>query len=335
MRQIRRITAAALLAAALLLTGCGGGTEPEYTDFFAMDTAMRLTLYGGAGASAREEVLRLEEAFSRTREESLVSRLNRGETVRDAELAALLRQCLSYTAATEGAFDVTVAPVVSAWGFTEDAYRVPAEEELQELLTHVGSRSVNLDGDAVSLAPGASVDLGGVAKGYASDRVAALWAEEGVESGLAALGGNIYCRGVKADGSPWLVGVRDPGDGAAYVGTLSLSDAFAVTSGGYERYFEQDGKTYHHIIDPATGRPAESGLLSVTVVSHDSGALCDAFSTACYVLGEERSLALWRELGGFELVLVTEDGRVLITEGLEESFDSSSAAHPYEYEIIH
>lgn len=333
MRRVKRSIVAALLCAALLLGGCGGGAE--YTDFFAMDTAMRLTLYGGAGLSAREEVLRLEDALSRTREDSLVSRLNRGETVQDAELAALLRQCLAYTAATEGAFDVTIAPVVSAWGFTEDAYRVPSGQELQELLTHVGSEWIDIDGDAVSLAPGAAIDLGGVAKGYASDRVAALWEAEGVESGLAALGGNIYCKGVKEDGSAWLVGVRDPGDGAAYVGTLSLSDAFAVTSGGYERYFEENGKTYHHIIDPATGYPAESGLLSVTVVSHESGALCDAFSTACYVLGEDRSLALWRELGGFELVLVTEDGRVLITEGLEGSFDSASAAHPYEYEIIH
>ncbi len=320
-----------LLSLSLL---CSCGSDAVYTDFFAMDTAMRFTLYGKDGLEAKDEILRLEATLSRTEETSLVSALNRGESVQDAELAELLGRCMEFTVLTGGAFDATVAPVVSAWGFTEDAYRVPDAEELAQLLSVVGSEYISLAGDTASLAEGCRIDLGGIAKGYASDRVAALWEELGVEHGLAALGGNIYCRGTKADGSLWRVSVQDPFDGSAYVGILSLSDAFAVTSGGYERNFEENGTVYHHIIDPATGYPAESGLSSVTVVSRESGTLCDALSTACYVMGEEASLALWRELGGFELVLVTEDGRVLITEGLEGSFDSSSAAHAYVYEII-
>ena len=320
-------------AALLLLSGCS--SDPTYTDFFAMDTSMRFTLYGSAGRSAQKEVLRLESMLSRTKEDSLISALNRGQSIEDSELAALLRQSVEYTAATDGAFDVTVAPVVSAWGFTEDSYRVPAADELAALLPLVDSGQLRIESSTVTLAQGAMIDLGGIAKGYASDRVAAIWAEEGVEHGLAALGGNIYCRGTKIDGSPWRVSVQDPNDPTAYVGILSLTDAFAVTSGAYERNFTENGQFYHHIIDPATGYPAESGLTSVTVVSHESGTLCDALSTACYVLGAERSLALWREMGGFDLVLVTEDGRVLITEGLEGSFDSSSAANPYVYEIIH
>ncbi len=313
---------------------CSCSSNAVYTDFFAMDTAMRFTLYGKDGLEAKEEILRLESMLSRTEEESLVSALNRGESVQDAELSELLRSCLRFAEVTGGAFDATIAPVVSAWGFTEDAYRVPDESELAQLLTHVGSENIALAGDTAALAEGCRIDLGGIAKGYASDRVAELWAEKGVEHGLAALGGNIYCRGTKADGSPWRVSVQDPFDSTAYVGILSLSDAFAVTSGGSERNFEEGGNIYHHIIDPATGYPADSGLSSVTVVSQVSGTLCDALSTACYVLGEEASLALWREMGGFELVLVTDDGRVLITEGLEGSFDSSSAAHSYAYEII-
>ena len=320
---------------AVLLLLCGCSTSPTYTDFFAMDTSMRFTLYDNKGLSARDEILRLEAMLSRTDENSLVSALNRGETVRDAELAALLQQSMDYTAATDGAFDITIAPVVSAWGFTEDSCRVPAADELAALLTLVDSKQLTLSGDSISLAAGAMIDLGGIAKGYASDRVAEIWKSEGVEHGLAALGGNIYCRGSKADGSKWRVSVQDPNDPAAYVGILSLADAFAVTSGAYERNFTENGKFYHHIIDPATGYPAESGLVSVTVVSQESGTLCDALSTACYVLGEENALALWREMGSFELVLVTEDGRVLITEGLEGSFDSSSAANSYVYKIIH
>ena len=314
---------------------CSCSSDAVYTDFFAMDTAMRFTLYGKNGLAAKEEILRLEAMLSRTEESSLVSALNRGERVTDAELAALLKRCAEFTGLTRGAFDATIAPIVSAWGFTEDAYRVPGESELAQLLARVGSENISLSGDTAALAEGCCIDLGGIAKGYASDRVAQLWEESGVEHGLAALGGNIYCRGTKADGSLWRISVQDPFDSTAYVGILSLSDAFAVTSGGYERNFEENGRIYHHIIDPATGYPAESGLSSVTVVSHESGTLCDALSTACYVMGEEASLALWRELGSFDLVLVTDDGRVLITEGLEGSFDSSSAAHSYAYEIIH
>lgn len=322
-----------LSAVTALLSGCGA--QAQQTDFFAMDTFMRLTLYSDAGLDAQQEVQRLEAALSRTRDTSLVSRLNRGERVNDPELAALLARCAELSALTDGAFDVTIAPIVSAWGFTEDAYRVPSEEELAQLLPLVGSDGIHIDGGTITLSEGVAIDLGGVAKGYASDRVAALWAEESVSSGLAALGGNIYCRGARADGSDWRVSVQDPFDSTAYVGILSLRDAFAVTSGAYERNFTENGQFYHHIISPATGYPADSGLSSVTVISHESGTLCDALSTACYVLGEEASLALWREVGGFELVLVTDDGRVLITEGLEGSFDSSSAAHDYALEIIH
>ena len=320
-----------------LLAGCGA--QESSVSFYAMDTTMKLTLYGAGGAEtiladSESELQRLESAFSRTIDTSLVSRLNRGETVTDSELASLLRECIRCTAGTGGAFDVTIAPVVSAWGFTTDTYQVPDADTLAGLLTHVGSDGILLDGDTISLAADVGIDLGGVAKGYASDRIAALWKDAGVVSGLAALGGNIYCCGTKPDGSQWSIAVRDPNDESAYVGTLSLSDAFAVTSGGYERYFVQDGVTYHHIIDPSTGYPAESGLLSVTIVSPEKGTDCDIYSTACYVMGADAAVDFWRKTGGFEMILVTDDGRVLITEGLEKSFDASSAVHEYDYEIL-
>lgn len=332
---MKRTLAALFLT--LLLCSCGAPREPESVQFFAMDTLMTITCTEedlDAVHHAMREIARLDALLSRTREESAVSALNRGETVEDAELAALLTRAAKLCKATGGAFDVTVAPVVSAWGFTADEYRVPTQEEITALLTHVGAGGIGSDGEVTTLAEGVSVDLGGIGKGYASDCAARVFKEENVSGALAALGGNIYAHGTKSDGSPWRVAVRDPFDGSAYVGALSLTDAFAVTSGGYERYFESGGKTYHHIIDPSTGYPAESGLASVTVVCGE-GLLADALSTALYVMGEAKAIEFYRTFEEpFDMILVTQDGRVVLTEGAAALWDTSVAEHSYQYETI-
>ena len=155
---------------------------------------------------------------------------------------------------------------------------------------------------------------------------------------------NVYAHGEKPDGAPWRVAVQDPQETDSCTGVLSLRDAYAITSGGYQRYFEQDGQTYHHIIDPATGYPADSGLLSVTIVAPavgpdggdglTGGTMADAFSTALFVMGEERAIDFWRRSGyEFDMVLVTADGRLLVTDGLEKKFERNEDAG-YIYEII-
>ncbi len=170
-----------------------------------------------------------------------------------------------------------------------------------------------------------AVDLGGIAKGYASDRLAELFAADGVSSAMVSLGGNVYVRGTKRDGSLWRVAIEDPNDTAAYLGVLSLQDRFIITSGGYQRYFERDGVTYYHIIDPKTGDVARSGLLSATVVS-DNGTMGDALSTALFVMGREKAVQFWRTSGlDFDMVLCDDSGHVYYTEGLKESFDTSLA----------
>ena len=349
-----------LLLAAGLLCGCGASSEPASAQIFAMDTVMDLTAYGKGGAAALEEteeiIRELESMLDRTSSESEVSAVNRraGEPTAISEtLAQLLTAARQYSLATGGAFDVTISPVMDAWGFTQETQQVPEQAELEQLLPLVDSSCLapakTADGSySVTLGRDQAIDLGGIAKGYVSDCVEHRFRGWAVESGMVSLGGNVFVRGTKPDGTPWRVGVQSPDDPERLAGILSLTDAYAVTSGGYQRYFEQDGKTYHPIIDPADGCPADSGLISVTVVApangapgaHEtvvtpgSGAMCDAFSTALFVMGEEEAVSFWRSgRFAFDLVLITDDGRCLVTAGLEDRFEENKESG-YAYEII-
>ena len=364
---MKRLPAYAL-SLALLLSGCGGSVDPdeaqESIQVIAMDTAMLITTYGErspAAAYACEDTIRdLEKQLSRTDPDSEVSRLNAaaGEPVEVGEdLGVLLELAGYYHGTTNGAFNIAIAPVVSAWGFAGgEEYRVPSRGELDRLLELVDGSQVSMtpsfdsNGDGpkatVRLGPGQAVDLGGIAKGYAADKLAELFQEREIPRAMASLGGNVLAWGDRPDGTAWRVGVQDParpGEQSAFAGILNLKNAFAVTSGGYQRYFEEGGKVYHHILDPATGYPADSGLTSVTVVadcSYDDcmGTLCDAFSTAFFITGEKAALDDWREWQGvspsfFDLVLITEDGRVVVTEGLAESFTLDEGSG-YTLEIV-
>lgn len=352
------------LALAVGLTACGmepadPNTAQESIQVIAMDTVMIFTIYGEksthAAYAAEDEVRRLEALLSRTDADSQVSALNSagGQQVTvDGEVLRLLNAAGLYSEVTGGAFDISIAPVVSAWGFTEDAYRVPDQAELDELLSHVGMEHVHAgNADGTWLDEGTKIDLGGIAKGYVTDVIAKILEENNIPRATISLGGNVLVWGDRPDGTPWVVGIQDPArtDVAdSYAGYLRLTDAFAVTSGSYQRYFEEDGKRYHHIIDPATGRPAESGLTSVTVVERrerdeagnvsGSGTECDALSTALFVMGEEKALEFWhtqRETRGaaFDLVLVTEDGRVVVTDGIADVFEPDETSG-YTYETV-
>ena len=352
MRKFCALALTVLLAVSA--AGCGTMDPDEAQEsiqVIAMDTAMIFTAYGvnstKADYAAEEEVYRLEAMLSRTDEESPVAQLNsQGTAEVDGELWALMETAMDYTAATGGAFDITVAPVTVAWGFTTDSFQVPTQAELDSLLPLVGTDHIhNLGGNGdgtvtVELDPGTQIDLGGIGKGYASDRVAAIFREYEIPRGLVQLGGSVLAIGDRPDGAAWVVGIKDPRDpdnANAFAAVLNLTDAYAVTSGSYQRYFEQDGGTYHHIIDPATGYPADSGLTSVTVVADSAdgnGTMCDALSTALFVMGEEKALDFWRSgQYDFQLVLVTEDGRVVVTEGLTDVLTEIDD-NGYAYEIV-
>lgn len=329
-----------LLAAS---AGCAS-RSPASANCFAMDTYCSLTAHGKqaveALSAAEAELYRLDSMFSRTSETSPVSDVNRQagamEVCVPEELYELIASAAALSERTGGAFDSTVAPLMNLWDFKSESPRVPDLSDIQKLLPLVGWENVQLSQETNVvrlLLPGMQIDLGGIAKGYASERLAAMMREYGVSSALLSLGGNIAAVGQKPDGTPWQVGVQDPRNPEKIIGIISAEDCFLITSGDYQRGFFIGDQRYHHILDPETGYPAARGLISATVVSKD-GTSADALSTALIVRGTEGAIDLWRASDDFEAVLVTEDGRVLVTEGLSEQFAFRGEEAGYALQIV-
>lgn len=321
-----------ILCVLLLSVLCSCSTAPVRREFFAMDTVITLEAYGDSAAldAAQAEILRLEQLFSIGESKSDVARLNaQGTLTLSPETAALLAEAQEISEATGGALDVTIGPVVRLWGWYDGVPTVPDAAELAAALALVDFERLRLEGlEATLELPGMAVDLGGIAKGFAAASAAKVLQDQGVTSALLNLGGNIRAVGAKPDGSPWIVGIADPQDPAGYCCTVEATDCAVVTSGDYQRYFTQDGQTYHHIFDPETGYPAETGLRSVTVLC-ENDTWADGLSTALFVLGLQDGTALWRSCPvDFEAVFLTDDG-ISITEGLEGQFHCQE-----DYEVI-
>ncbi len=307
---MKRIAALLFL---ILLLSCR--TEPAHSAAgFACDTVVTITAY--APQETVDEALRLcsdyEAVLSKTAAGSDVDRLNRanGAPVEvHPETAALLSLAAEIGKASEGAFDVSIAPASALWDFNAGTPTLPDETALLAACERIDYRNLVIDGNTVTLKNGAEIDLGGIAKGYIADCVADFLKEQGVTSACINMGGNVVLIGAKPNGSLWTVGVRDPnGTPEQSEEVLTLSDAAVVTSGIYERGFDLDGVRYHHILDPKTGMPVQNGLASVTIVGTQS-ALCDALSTACFVLGEEKSRPVLERYGVRAIFLYTDGTR--------------------------
>lgn len=311
------------LLALVLLCGCAAAPQAQTASFFAMDTAMELTVYGGADLPGQVQALisDLEEQLSVTDPDSALYAVNAsGSGTLTGRANTLMGQALDLCRRTDGALDLSIYPVVRAWGFTTGDYQVPDDAALADLTALVDYTRIDYDpaSGAVALPTGMEIDLGSVAKGCAGREAAQLLRQAGVASALLNLGGNIQTVGSRPDGDPWQIGVKDPATGQPMM-VLSIRDQAVVTSGGYERYFQQDGRTYWHIMDPDTGRPAENGLRSVTIVG-DDGLVCDGLSTALFVMGLERAARFWAASDDFEAIFVTDDGTVYLTQGLTNRF---------------
>lgn len=327
---MRRIRFFGLFIALLFLCSGCAQSKPAQRQIFAMDTVMFFTAHGNhaenALTQAQDYILQLEQALSVTRPESDIAQINQnsGSWVKVGEetfslLLAAKDLCLS----TGGALDITAYPAVKAWGFTTGEYRVPDPAELAQLAEEIDYSRLELDkaGCSVRLPQGMELDLGALAKGWAGEQLVHRIKAQGIDSATLSLGGNVQTVGCKPDGSPWRVGIQDPhSQQGAYLASVAVEDMAVVTSGGYERYFEENGVHYCHIIDPETAAPAQGGLASATIVG-SSGTLCDAYSTALFLMGPEEAARFWQKhQTEFDYILVLEDGSIHITQGLNDTF---------------
>jgi len=306
-------------------------------DVFAMDTYMTVKAYGSNGDAAVDaavdEINRLDALLSTGKKDSEIGQINAnngGQLSEDG--AVLMERSLELYKSTNGAFDVAIYPVMKAWGFTDGNYQVPDADTLKATLELVDPSLIDYDKETSTVSfkkDGVQIDLGGIAKGYTSSRIMDIYKEKGVTSGLVNLGGNAQVFGTKPDGSLWRVAVQSPDSEDEYLGVLETKDKAIITSGGYERYFEKDGVTYHHIIDPSTGYPADNGLISVTIVSAD-GTLADGLSTSLFVMGKDKATDYWKAHSDeFDMILLTDDEKLYVSEGIKDSFTSDR-----EFEIV-
>ena len=328
------------LLCALLLCGCGREKEIK-TDisgnttatFFAMDTVMEIQIDGDEELlkQAEDKIVQLEKKLSVTDKDSEVHKINSDKIGRlSGDAAEVFKGGIEICRATDGDLDLSIYPVLKAWGFTTGDYQVPEDAQIDELLNNVDYNKIEIadfenDYIDVVLPEEMEIDLGSVTKGYASQMLYDFFKENGVDSALINLGGNVQCLGGKKTGEPWNVAIKSPfqDSKSGILGVLHAKDIAIVTSGGYERFFEENGKVYWHILNPKTGKPADNGITSITIVGKD-GLKCDGLSTALFVKGMDGALEYWREHGDFEAIIVSPEGEVHVTEGLAEDFSLSA-----------
>lgn len=304
----------------LTLTACSATSENSVS-FEAMDTLMSLKVCGDniICETLENRAHELDERLSATNPESEIYQLNEnGSAKLSGDALSLVKRSLELSKELENSFDPTVFPAVCEWGFISDEYRVPDEKTLAQLAEKIDYKQIAVDDNTVRLPKDVAIDLGAVAKGYLADECRTILADSDASCAILNLGGTILLYGKKPDNTPFKVGVADPENPAGYFGYLACGEGVVATSGGYERYFEEGGKRYIHILDPTTAKPVDNGTLSVTIFS-DDGVLSDALSTALFVMGIDKA-AYYQAHDDFDFILLTDDNNLYITEGIYDDF---------------
>lgn len=319
-----------LMFSLLILTGCGSDSAenlPEAEDnAFLMDTLVQMRAHGENAEVAVEEsmerIKNIENLMSRTIEDSDIYQLNNNPSQDisiSQETKQVLEKAMYYAEITEGDFEPTIGALVDLWGIGSKDASVPTQAEIDQTLSNTGYRYLKFNNSSALIThKGVKLDLGGIAKGYAAEEVKKVVQKYDVDHAFVNLGGNVLVIGDKVDGSPWKIGIQDPREGRGNVmAIVDAVDLTIVTSGNYERYFEEDGKIYHHIIDPKTGYPAENNLLSASIISKNSFD-ADALSTAVYVMGLEKGMNFIENLEDVDVMFITNELDVYISSGLKD-----------------
>lgn len=310
-----------VLCVALLysVTGCSKAEEEYSKTGYYFNTIIKISVNHNEGEALLQKCFSLcadyEKIFSRTDEDSELYKLNHRSTDRvevSDELAELIALGLEYGQVSGGAFDITIAPLSDLWDFTAEEPKVPEEADIQSALAKVDDSKVHLKGNTVIFDNADTmIDLGAIVKGWAADQLKAWLEGEGVTSGMIDLGGNVLAIGAHPDGSPWKVGIQKPFAQRNEILTgVETIDKSVVSSGTYERFFEQDGKRYHHILDPRTGYPVDTDLSQVTIISEQS-VLGDLYSTISMLMGYEAASKLADNTEGIEAIYVSKDGKLI------------------------
>jgi thiamine biosynthesis lipoprotein len=297
---------------------------------YVLGTLINLKAIGNQGEKAINEAIErlndIDDKMSAFKDGSDISRINFKAGLAKEKVSKdtyfVVKKALEYSKILEGTFDPTIRPLVKLWNIGTDKAIIPKEKQIEETLKLVNYDEVILDDSNCTIMLkniNQALDVGGIAKGFAADVVRDVFHKYKVKNGLIDLGGNIFALGGKDDGSPWRVGIQNPFKSRGeYVGILNVKDKSIVTSGNYERYFMKDGQRFHHILDPKTGYPSKSKIISATIIS-DNSIDGDGLSTGVYILGIEKALKIIESIKGIEAIFVTEEKKVYTTSGIDKS----------------
>lgn len=326
----KRYLSTIMLICIVSLSACAAsGYKPVKRSEFLLDTIVEITVYEKnktANDTLDElfgEIRSSEQKYSRHIADSEISKINNnpGKMVTVSEdTEDVIEKTLYFSSASDGLFDISIGPLVDLWDINGNNPHVPSPDEIASALKKIDYRRIAMDkeNNTVSVADnGMSLDLGAIAKGSITDKLVSMLREKGTRSALLNLGGNLYLHGSKPDGSAWNVGIRNPfGLQGEYLGTVAVRDMSVVTSGIYERFFEENGKVYHHILNPKTGYPADNDLVSVSILS-PSSTLADGFSTTVFLLGPDAGMALIEKTDNAEAILVTREKKIYLSSGIK------------------
>jgi len=327
-----KITAFLLLTLIIsTLTSCGAGekalSEPVSKQEFLLDTYVTITLYDKGDVALIDECFDLinsyEEMLSRTKENSDISKLNKATEFPvevQPETAELINIAMHYATISDGAFDPSIEPISKLWEFKGSNKYTPTDTDIIAELSNVEYKKIKINENFISFdSPNMGLDLGAIAKGFIADKVKDHLLSKGVHSAIINLGGNVLCIGSKPDGSPFKIGIQKPfEDYAETVGAVAIKDVTVVSSGIYERCFTtEDGKFYHHILNPDTGYPYDNELVAVTIITPKS-VDGDGLSTTCFALGTEKGLELINSLPDTYAVFIDKQGNLTYSDGFED-----------------